>query len=155
MAAANPGLGQTRVTERLGGQNKPWAGVTGTACWRSCAPTKRPTARSQAQLPRDLPMPAGACRGHGCPAGSTPVGWGELGPRLGARGSSLCSPRLDNLTASYQGSLSLSEVCQPGCPKMWGEAFQRPGPHLWTAATRGHAPRKRSCMWALWRAWPP
>lgn len=67
--------------------------------------------------------------------------------------SSLCNPALGqcqwNLTPSYHISSSLLEICQPGCLPRGGisQAWISPSPYLQTSATRGHAPKRPSCMW--------
>lgn len=101
--AINPRTGQD-MGNRLGGQHAVAA------------------ARSQAKIPR------GACWRHSCRAPSIPTGCAE--PSVLGTGGRGRSPSVGQLPMSCQGSLSFSEICQPGCLQGGGVWQAWEGPAL-------------------------
>lgn len=83
-------------------------------------------ARSQAKMPRNPPIPVGACSRHSCPAPTTTTGYAEPRSMLGIRGGVYpisAAPVSDSFAPSYQGSQKV--FWNPG--SLQGEAFSRHG----------------------------
>lgn len=118
--AVNPRTGQD-MGNRLGGQHAVAAAL---------------------HKPRFLEVPAG-----GTAAGHPPLPRDVLSHQCWEQGGRGRSPSVGQLPTSCQGSLSFSEICQPGCLQGGGVWQTWEGPVLTCRPeTRGHIPKKHSCM---------